>query len=329
MVGAIAGDSAEQISQAAARQGFRISPRSLWRTSRRGLTPKPYIRSLGRGRGKTTIYPFGTTAQVIAHARLQKRFGRNHKRIGWELWQQGFEVAPCYYERPLRAAGETWYSISSMIARHGAGEEPEFAETLIGTIDKLVESQRLPTRLLGRLRRALKPDLLSTLIGTVFRTIAGYSEKQEDKIGEQLTLLERCLGFSASFKKTKVAQSALEITPSELADMLRLMASAFAAAECDLLDAFSEAETVQARYELKMLFDIFLSVEFVQRQTYGSSTRALQLLRLLSDDFTPTRHAFLLRAWQIVRQIPIVRAGAHELIASVTRPADFRLVTAA
>src|SRR5262249_25831116 len=62
--------------------------RQITRWHYEGLLPKPRQRSLGRGRGRETIYPIGTAKQLLALMSIRSK-NRRLANIAWGLWWQG------------------------------------------------------------------------------------------------------------------------------------------------------------------------------------------------------------------------------------------------
>lgn len=75
----------------AQENGYSISETQLARWHRYGLLPSPRQKSLGRGRGTTSLYPFSTKAQLLALLEIHER-ERRLAHVGWQLWWRGFVV---------------------------------------------------------------------------------------------------------------------------------------------------------------------------------------------------------------------------------------------
>jgi hypothetical protein len=234
----------------------------------------------------------------------------------------GFPVDPRFYREPLDSASKTLQAIIANVEECSDSGELIFSDDVGCGID-CIARKRSRTPILGKLRRVLRQHDFSTLTVVALGIVCGHSEKRGSRRRELLRIFGRFLGTQPPLKKRKLKETDADVTPIAFAEMLQSLADIFAAKGSHLFDDFSEAETINARYELTMLFDIFLSLEAVQRQVFSTSSPALQLLRLVNDSRTPFRHALLLRLWQVARTIPSVRTGASELIASVTRPVDF------
>jgi hypothetical protein len=75
----------------AASLGYEVSVAQLARWRRAGLLPRPRQQSLGRGRGTASVYPAGTTAQLVALCQMRAE-ERRLDRLAFWLWWDGFAV---------------------------------------------------------------------------------------------------------------------------------------------------------------------------------------------------------------------------------------------
>jgi hypothetical protein len=89
------------VLEAADAAGFEVTPQQLARWHRSGLLPRPVQRGQGRGRGTVTLYPGGTSRQLVALCRARSGT-RDLVRVGFRMWWQGFDVDPGLVERVLR-----------------------------------------------------------------------------------------------------------------------------------------------------------------------------------------------------------------------------------
>src|SRR5260370_8260751 len=85
------GETTEALIAHVSSYGFPVTKTELTRWHRAGLLPRPQRRSLGRGRGMVSIYPPGTTDQLLALCTIH----RSEKRlpyVAWRLWWEGYNV---------------------------------------------------------------------------------------------------------------------------------------------------------------------------------------------------------------------------------------------
>src|SRR5258707_5993855 len=64
-------ESRDQVIGYASSLGYIVSAAQLARWHRAGLLPRPRQRPLGRGRGTETVYPPGTSVQVVALCQIK------------------------------------------------------------------------------------------------------------------------------------------------------------------------------------------------------------------------------------------------------------------
>ncbi len=86
-------ESRDDLIEAAASLGYAITPAQVARWHRAGLLPRPAQRSLGRGRGTETVYPAGTSVQLVALCQMKDE-ERRLDRLAFRLWWDGFPVDP-------------------------------------------------------------------------------------------------------------------------------------------------------------------------------------------------------------------------------------------
>lgn len=101
------------------KQGFSVTPTTLARWHRSGLIPRPRTEYLGQGRGTESLYPSGTSRQVLAICDLKQRF-YNLNDVGFCLWLNGYPVGEAFSIRYLKAAGER---LDQIISRLKVGRE--------------------------------------------------------------------------------------------------------------------------------------------------------------------------------------------------------------
>src|SRR5271157_5130229 len=75
----------DEILKRAAKRRFELRPSQLHRYQQAGLIPSPRQVGLGRGRGTKTMYPAGTSEQLVA-ACVALRLKNSLKFARWHLW---------------------------------------------------------------------------------------------------------------------------------------------------------------------------------------------------------------------------------------------------
>lgn len=322
----IIGERVPDILKAAEVAGLRITQDELSATHRRDLIPRPNTRSLGYGRGTESIYPWGTTNQLIAYGRLKQQFGTDYERIGWELWRLGFPVGDRYWRTPLLQASATLAHVAHWAIDAGdSGEQSILSEKAITAIE-IVTHKRSQTRAIGAIRRKLRGRFPALLTMTLEVAFGFFKMRKQSDCAEheyEKSVFARLLGTEAARNKRKPAlpPSSFLIFVDEFATMLETIAGVFSKYLTDgPLNAFSEKEIVEAIYEFTMLFNFFLSIERVETQAYGRSSPALHLLALMARDMNVKRHAFFLVVWLVARKIPSIGRGTRQFLDEINRP---------
>lgn len=96
-------ESRDDLIKSAASLGYAITAAQLARWHRAGLLPRPNQRSLGRGRGTETVYPAGTSVQLVALCHMREG-ERRLDRLAFGLWWDGFTVDPDVIKDLLKAS---------------------------------------------------------------------------------------------------------------------------------------------------------------------------------------------------------------------------------
>jgi hypothetical protein len=85
--------SRDEVIGYASSLGYIVSGPQLARWHRAGLLPRPRQRPLGRGLGTQTIYPPGTSVQMVALCQIKAEEHRLD-RVAFRLWGEGFTIEP-------------------------------------------------------------------------------------------------------------------------------------------------------------------------------------------------------------------------------------------
>lgn len=329
----IFGERVPEMLQAAEAVGLRITADEVSDAHRRAFISKPTIISLGRY-GSESVYPLGTTVQLIEYAKLKQKFGADYHRIGWELWLLGFPVGEQYWRRPLQNASDKLAEIAKLITDAGEiGEPPILSETGV-TLLEAVSHKRSQSPAIGVFRRRLRRSDYETALRQIFDIIMGTFKRPSEggEAKHQAFVLARILGVMPAKKKRRPALAPR--LPIMLVDEFEQMLETISKVVCkhlhDPLAPFSNEDIAEGRNELTMLLDVLLSLEQVERSIYGQSSPILNMLGLITRDMGPRRHSYLLLAWLIVRKIPSIAEGAREFLdATYYRRGSYLLPTAA
>lgn len=180
------GEPVEEVLRFATEYAPDFSPVMFKKWRDAGLIPRP-IRRPGRGKaqGKDSIYPDGTTAQLLRVLAMRSEPGRfNVNRALWRLWWDGWNIEPETIRELLGARQEEWETALSAYV-----EQWEALETSPDASSPFADG-RLPFGTLGQARRRDRDhfeDIASLVLGIMagkgaswFSDTAGTGEAIED-----------------------------------------------------------------------------------------------------------------------------------------------------
>ncbi len=146
----------------ARQQGYMLSPYQLVRWHRAGLLPRPQQYPLKSARGTYSLYPPGTSEQVLLLCSLRKH-ERRLSHLAWQMWLAGYRVEDRLIRVQLQQAAmrlSLWMQqlvdIKQSLARHDD-------EQVLEQIERFAEG---PLRLqaLRRLRKRIGREHFSTFL---------------------------------------------------------------------------------------------------------------------------------------------------------------------
>lgn len=103
-------EPASQVLSSANILGFSVKPAALARWHREGLIPRPIQQTLKVGHGTVTLYPSGTSGQLVALCRV-RRSSRSLDDVGFRLWLAGYPVSDRYSVGYLKTAADEYDQI--------------------------------------------------------------------------------------------------------------------------------------------------------------------------------------------------------------------------
>lgn len=173
--------------------GFIITKTELARWHRAGLLPRPQRRSLGRGRGMVSVYPPGTTDQLLALCTIH----HSEKRlpyVAWRLWWAGYDVPMSYAQQFLEEAAATWRRAIEEL--QALAEHPEMmAEQIERTRIKRFPFKPL-TQARKRVGRKDFPTFIAILVRIASGTFEGYLiEPQTGTDARERVIVEKAFGL--------------------------------------------------------------------------------------------------------------------------------------
>lgn len=282
-----------------------------WRDA--GLLPGPIARpGRGRGPGRGSLYPPGTTAQLCRVLELRAatlEAGRRFQlgRVRWRLWWEGWPVDA---EKIRRDLSNRCDEISALVAAMWRDGEPTpFCREQVATMaaSNLPSPLREVRQRVGRERFvAVFYMLLELLAGTFqgwdaaerrteFLHATGLDRARLDRIGMEPPWLRGSLDAQLRALSQLVQPTAMR----------------------DALNATGDTALIDARTELHDLLDVLHRVRTLVEQLRGLGAFGLALVPD-PKQLAPSHQQLLLLGWLALRRQPELREG-YRAIMETTR----------
>ncbi len=197
-------------------RGHTIRGDQVVRWHKAGLVPRPLRRSLGRGRGTTSLgYPPEALDHVLAVSTLLSRGRRRDlKWVAWMMWLAGFPVTPAVRQFLQELAARFEDEVNTALQRM---ESDEPGVTGIGEFKRLASAPGLrafgirPNRFTGARRGEF-----DTALALVVRVLSGYGIKKEEIAEEHLDAIEHAIvGMRGVPTGLEAALTELRRSPTE------------------------------------------------------------------------------------------------------------------
>lgn len=285
------GETAARLLAIAEWNGFRVSRSQLARWHREDLLPRPTIRRLGKSHGTESVYPAGTSRQLLALCEIH----RHHPRpadIGWRLWRQDYPV-PLARIRSFLLARARW---ADELRRKLPIADAQFVSE--------AEENRLPSGPLGDIRRRVGRREFPTVARVVLSVVAGGFDSFED--AEEAEVVEKAFGSMGNIEESlQTVARILRRGPLE-----------------DLVREASDEALVEARDEFRSVLHMFGTFGEAAGPMLGAQGVAFRLLAKAIRVLRPRDEGLLLVLWLALRRVPEVRAGFQELMAETKNDWD-------
>ncbi len=273
-----------------------------WRTA--GLLPRPIARpGRGRGPGRDSLYPAGTSAQLCRVLELRATTLKAGKRfqpgkVRWQLWWEGWPID----------AERIWADLSARCDEIGGlvtamwrdGEPTPFCREQVAAM----AAGNLPTPLrevrqrVGRERFTETYFLLLELSAGAFR---GWDAPERRTEFLRATELDRG-------RHDRIGTVAPWLRGSLDAQLRMLSQLVQPSAMRDALDATRDTQLIEARTELQRLILVLHRIRTLVEQLRGPGAFGLALVPD-PEQLTPSLKQLLLLGWVVIRRQPEVCEG--------------------
>ncbi len=289
-------ETAEALIVRVSSHGFTVTKTELARWHRAGLLSRPQRRSLGRGRGMISIYPPGTSEQLLALCTIH----RSEKRlpyVAWRLWWEGYEVPIGVIRSFLEGMCQQWQQGIEEMQHLQA--HPEQLSNVLDRNTVMRFSRKTMSSVRKRVGRKDFPIFVGVLVRIASGTFEGYEIHPEMGIDER-HIVEKGLGLLRA-RKNRLADVGPWLT-GDTGEVLQGLSSCLRhhplgedlniVSERDLVGTCEDLRSFLSAFEgISRMFDLVFS-----RGAFGFSTLADAI-----REFGPQDEAMMLLFWRMFR----------------------------
>lgn len=258
------GETKKDILAAVNSGDYSVSPDQLRRWHRVGILPRPKQDHLGR-RGSQTVYPSGTTDQVIEICRIQQK-ERRFAFIAWELWWNGFEVEPQVIRKFMKRSVDEWEKAKLKIS----GLDTEALNSKIEASGEARFKNKVIRKARKRIGRKNFPDFFKAQLAVGLGT---YSKQTLEAQSDQM-MVEKAFDLERARE-----QQIGEIRPWMNGEQLNEASKFFGQLEFSvILSNITDEELTQARNLSCVLNDSLVAAGQVMDKTFGKSAFAFSAI---------------------------------------------------
>lgn len=290
------GESADALIASAASEDFTITKADLARWHRAGLLPRPQRHSLGRPHGMVSIYPPGTSRQVLALCRIHQ----SEKRlayIAWCLWWEGYAIPVDLIRQFLEKTSEGWQQGLEEVRQ--VQRDPERLTKLLDRSSL----QRLSQKPLRGVRKRVGRDDFPVFLGVILRiasgTFEGYVVDEERGIDER-AVVEK--GFGLLRARTNRLADAEPWLTGETDEVFRELSSRLRDHPLgEDLAVIPEEALRQTREELRSFLSAFEGISRTMDRMFSRGAFGFTVLADAIRAFGPQDQAMMLLFWRMVQ----------------------------
>lgn len=311
-------ETKRDILAAAVAAGLRLTAPQLARLHRAGAIAKPETISLGRGKGRSSVYPAGTATQVFRLVELSGQERRLPERAWLAWWLDGGRISDAARAYLNRAARELDALVETMRAlQRGEVVEIDGREIAIDDLYAAAENERL-AGVLGRARARTGRDRFSSVVAFLIQLSSGEFERFPlDRVlgtsEPEWKLIEVALGLTRARQDAISGHEPwlagdLEGDFARLAQQLKDISFVRQACESDVL-------LNCARVELQAMIDVVGGAADFFDTVFGQGAFSY---RELAESLAPRGYRdqiFALLAWSRMRRDRRLREGMVEVTA--------------
>lgn len=304
-------ETSADIRTAAGKHGFDVSEARLARWHREGLIPQPRQKSLGRGKGTVSLYPAGTTHQVLVLCQIRARF-RSLDEVGWRLWWLGFPVGDRFEIAQLKSAACRWDQIMVQLRSAYAilnGDNDQKSDAAHEQL-KRMRDRHINKPFVARMRKRIGKQTFDTgllfIIDIATGNFQANSQFQHDSNEQQQddAIQEKILGLSDARRRHKLTGLGPWLIGS-IKDVLANLSASIGGRSFIQVIAVTDADDIlRARDELRDIAYGAIAIVRGLQHIFGRNPLGFGVLADCFARASRTDLAFMLIAWCQIRTEP-------------------------
>lgn len=292
------GEKAEEMLAQMAVHGFTVTKSELARWHRADLIGRPARRSQGRGRGMASIYPAGTTKQLLALCEIH----RSEKRlayVAWRLWWAGYDVPISYARSFLDQAVATW--------QRGLREVQALQTNPEALTRFYVRTQvmRVTGKTLAHARKRVGKKNFPTFIDILFRVMSGTFEgfaidAQSGTDERERSIAE--MGFGLRRARTDRMRGAEPWLTGDIAPLLKDLSHRLRNHPLgEDARTVADADLLATREEVRDFLSFIEEVSALLDEMFGRGAFGYTPLAEAIREMEPQDQALMLLFWRMLR----------------------------
>ncbi len=246
------GESADEILATAKGTGLDLTEWQLRRWHRAHILPAPkQEHDLGIP-GSRTIYPSGTTSQLLALCQIQQSYQHSLQRCGEALWWRGFHVG-VQYSREILENRAIWYD--DYLPKIHRTFDSDFAPDAI----EHLRTFRTDNKVFRKVRKRVGQKYFATFFEFIRRLLTGefegWSSYVTDGSDAEKLALDKALKLSRARSEAAISQN--QRLYEEFEGAFQLISARLGGLKLvEIYKTLSDQQIVRARNELRLFLTI-------------------------------------------------------------------------
>jgi hypothetical protein len=302
------GETNDELIAAAGAAGYAVSKRQLAEWHRAGLLPTPQrVPRVGTSPGMRSVYPVGTTAQLLTLCHCRERHPHRLEDLRWCLWWMGHDAQVSTARAHLERAATTWREYIDQL-RHlmatNTDDPAELSEALLDLLDRSA-TERIARKTLRRVRKRVGREQFPTVLRVFLEVAAGtFTGYRVDAVTgtdeEERRVVEAALGLDRA-RTDRLAAAGPWFTGDSGAELATLSRNLREHPPCMALPAASDEELGRVRDEARSMIEMFAGFSAILDRMYGWGAFGFSTIAQSFREMRPLDQAFLLLFWQMLR----------------------------